>query len=420
MVDEYDTKLGAAVKERRRIAEKLRRSQERYRALVETAFAGINITDPDENLTFVNSGFAELLGYAPEELEGTNLANLTTPSEFSRYREFTRRRLGGLRNYYESTLLRKDGTHLRALISASPLTAADGSFEGTIAVIIDITDLRRAEAELARARTAYTEDLEEMVRARTRELEETQAQLIQSEKMGAMGKLAAGVAHEINNPAGVLLMKLKFLLSVADEEALSHRAASTLQVAVQQTERIEQIVDNLLSFARPSEGVPRAVDVNDIAVAAMDLSVRTLTSYGIEFRKVLASQLPQIDADPTELEQVFINLINNAVDAMPSGGTLTVSTHLKRDHAGESNGDPEGAPTQIVIKVEDTGSGIPPDFLDRIFDPFFTTKKVGEGTGLGLSISYGIVEKLGGRIEVASARNEGTKMFVRLPVRRLR
>ena len=402
MVDEHNTKLGAAIRERRRIAEQLRRSQERYRALVETAFAGISITDSEERLTLVNPGLCEMLGYEATELQGKSLAELSDPDEFVRYTEYTRHRQQGLRNHYETEIIHKDGSRLNALISASPLTAADGSFEGTIAVIVDVTELRRAEAALAEAKREYTENLEDTVKERTRALNQAQAQLLQSEKMAAMGKLAAGVAHEINNPAGVLSMKLNFLLSIADEEGLSSRAVSTLQVAVEQTARINQIVESLLSFSRPSSGIPLIVDVNEVATAALSLSGRALSANGIEFRSELRSGASAVKADPTELEQVLINLINNAVDAMPEGGVLTVST------ATTGN--------EVKIQVEDTGDGIPDGIKGFIFDPFFTTKQVGKGTGLGLSVSYGIVEKLGGRIEVDTLHGRGTAMTVYLPV----
>ena len=406
MVDEYNTKLGAAIRERRRIAEQLRRSQERYRAVVETAFAGLTITDSEERLTLVNPGLCEMLGYEAGELQGKSLAELTDPAEFVRYTEYTRRRQQGLRNHYETFLIRRDGSRLITLISASPLTAADGSFEGTIAVIIDITELRRVEAALAEAQSAYTDKLADTVRERTRALDQAQAQLVQSEKMAAMGKLAAGVAHEINNPAGVLLMKLNFLLSIADEEGLSSRAVSTLQVAVEQTARINQIVESLLSFSRPSSGIPQTVDVNEVASAALSLSGRALVANGIDLRAELSPGTLAVKADPNELEQVLINLINNAVDSMPQGGILTLST------AGAGAG---AVSDEVVIRVADTGCGIPADFMDVIFDPFFTTKPVGEGTGLGLSVSYGIVEKLGGRMEVDTVRHRGTTMAVLLP-----
>ena len=220
---------------------------------METAFAGISMTDSHERLTFVNLGVCEMLGYEAEELQGKSLAELTDPDEFERYREYTQRRQEGLRNYYQTSIRHKNGSPLNILISASPLTTADGSFEGTIAVIIDISVLRRAEAELEEAKRAYTENMEDTVREHTWALDLAQAQLIQSEKM------AAGVAHEVNNPAGVLLMKLNFLLSIVDEESLSDCAVLTLQVAVEQTARINQIFENLLSFSRPSSGTPPTV-----------------------------------------------------------------------------------------------------------------------------------------------------------------
>lgn len=415
MVEEHNTKLGAAIRERRRIAEQLRRSQERYRALVEAAFAGISMTDFDERLTFVNPGLCEMLGYEADELQGKSLSELTDPDEFGRYTEYTQRRQKGLRNYYETSLFHKNGSALNVLISASPLTAADGSFEGTIAVIIDITVLRRAEAHLEEAKRAYTENLEETVRERTRELGQAQAQLIQSEKMAAMGKLAAGVAHEVNNPAGVLVMKLKFLLSIAGEESLSNRAISTLQVAVEQTARINQIVENLLSFSRPSSGIPQIVDVNTVAAAAVSLSASAMSASGLDFRTELHSRPLPVKADPNELEQVLINLVNNAVDAMPDGGILTVSTEPSASRSSPGQGEEGARIEDVTIKVGDTGNGIPDDFKELIFDPFFTTKQVGKGTGLGLSISYGIVEKLGGHIEVETVRHRGTTMIVRLP-----
>ncbi len=411
MVEEHNTKLGVALRERRRIAEQLRRSQERYRALVETAFAGISMTDSDERLTFVNPGLCEMLGYEADELQGKSLSELTDPDEFQRYAEYTQHRQKGLRNYYETFIYHKNGSPLTTLISASPLTAADGSFEGTMAVIIDITVLRRAEAELEEAKRAYTENLEDTVKERTRALALAQAQLIQSEKMAAMGKLAAGVAHEVNNPAGVLLMKLNFLLSIAEEESLSSRAVSTLQVAVEQTARINQIVENLLSFSRPSSGIPQTIDVNEVVGVAQSLSVRAMSANGLDFKTELCPRPLLVKADPNELEQVLINLINNAVDAMPEGGTLSLSTEATTDGPAEYGGVTE----MVTIKVTDTGNGIPDDFKDLIFDPFFTTKQVGKGTGLGLSVSYGIVEKLGGRIEVETVRHRGTTMTVRLP-----
>lgn len=226
-----------------------------------------------------------------------------------------------------------------------------------------------------------------------------QASLLQSERMAAMSKLAAGVAHEINNPTGVLLMKLKFLLSVADQEALSERAVSTLQVAVEQTERIEMIVENLLNFSRVSETTPRAVDVNMVGAAAV--AQQHVTEAGPKLTWQPGDGSLTVLADAGELQQVFSHLLDNATYAAGSEGQVDVHTSLKDD--------------RITFVVCDDGQGIPDDFRPRIFDPFFTTRPVGEGTGLGLAIAWGIVQRCGGSIDVHSVRRQGTTMTVNLP-----
>ncbi|MBT3341932.1 MAG: hypothetical protein HN712_07675 [Gemmatimonadetes bacterium] len=223
----------------------------------------------------------------------------------------------------------------------------------------------------------------------------------QAAKMAAMSKLAAGVAHEINNPCGVLLMKLKFLLSIADEEQLSSRAISTLGVAVEQTERIQTIVDSLVRFSRPTQSMPRPVDVNEAIDGAL---ARTDLPASVSLNRTLSEGLPQVVADPEQLQQVIVEVLSNAVDAMPNGGTLTVTSQLLPT-----------APGELAIQIRDTGGGIPADFIDRIFDPFFTTKAVGKGTGLGLAVSYGAMQRFGGRIEVTSERGVGTLAQIFLP-----
>lgn len=399
MTDVARTRLAAALDEERlRLLDELHDSQQRYRALFDSAFAGIGITDADETFTLANGALEQLLGYGPGELVGTRLSEVTDDDEFSRYQELTRRRQEGERESYETTVVRRDGQERHVLISASPLVDGDGGFAGTMAVVVDVTEQRRVEARLAQEQERHTQQLQETVQQRTRELAQAQARLVQSEKMAAMGRLAAGVAHEINNPAGVLLMKLKFLLSIADDEGLSERARGTLGVAVEQTERIERIVENLLEFSRPSEGTPRPVALNDVAEAALRLG---RPPGGATLRWEPAADLPAVEADPNELQQVVVNLVDNATDAAGDDGTVVVAT--------ERDGD------EVTLRVTDDGAGIPEDFLDRIFDPFFTTKPVGEGTGLGLSVSYGIVEKFGGTITVDSRRHQGTTMTVRLP-----
>ena len=387
------------------IEEALRKSEERYRAVAETAFAGISITDVDENIIYANPAFAHMLGYSDGELLGVNLANLTGPNEFFRFQQLTEQRQRGVCNHYETHLYRKNRSSISALVSASPLTDRDGSFEGTLAVVLDISERKRVQLELQKAKEAYTERLEDMVDERTRELKVTQAQLIHSEKMASLGNLAAGVAHEINNPTGVLLMKLKFLLSIADSERLSRKTVSSLDVAVQQIDRIARITESLLSFSRQDQGTPVEIDLNKTIETALILSELALSSQKIELSVSLDPDLPKVLADPTDLEQVVINLLSNAVDAMPGGGRLEVAT-LSDSSAG----------SQVVFTVIDSGNGIPEEHMSRIFDPFFTTKEVGKGTGLGLSVSFGIIEKLGGHIGVESNSGAGTSFTILLPI----
>ena len=200
--------LEGAEKKRLQVENELRESQKLYRALIETAFAGIGITDVEENLTFANPALGDIMGYGVDELIGINLSRFVEGEEYNRYQELTEQRLQGFRNAYETRVRRRDGSLINVLISGSPLADEDGEFIGVLTVVFDITELRRAEQELERNKRAYTDQLEAMVRERTNQLEEAQAKLIQSAKLAAVGQLAAGVAHEINNPVGVLLMKL--------------------------------------------------------------------------------------------------------------------------------------------------------------------------------------------------------------------
>ncbi|MBT7420190.1 MAG: PAS domain S-box protein [Gemmatimonadetes bacterium] len=393
--------LEGAEKKRLQVENELRESQKLYRALIETAFAGIGITDVEENLTFANPALGDIMGYGVDELIGINLSRFVEGEEYNRYQELTEQRLQGFRNAYETRVRRRDGSLINVLISGSPLADEDGEFIGVLTVVFDITELRRAEQELERNKRAYTDQLEAMVRERTNQLEEAQAKLIQSAKLAAVGQLAAGVAHEINNPVGVLLMKLKFLLSVAKRENLTAKAMATLDIAVEQAGRIADIVQDLLNFSRTPTDRPQSLNLNERIHSSLRLSHRLLTDRRIDLHLDLCEELPSVLGDPVEFEQVLINLLNNAVEAMADGGELHLASYAE---AG-----------QVVISLRDTGEGIEAEDLGSIFDPFFTTKNFGEGTGLGLSISYGIVQKMGGSIEVESELGSGAVFHIRLP-----
>jgi two-component system, NtrC family, sensor kinase len=245
-------------------------------------------------------------------------------------------------------------------------------------------------------------ELEEKVQARTAELEEKSRQLIRAreelartEKLAAIGSLAAGVAHEINNPAAIIRGNAEIILSLP---SCSEGHREEAQVILRQTERISSITQNLLTFARHKAAVGDRIDVSELMADVLVRIPHQAPLGKVEVRKELASPLPAIEADAEQLRQVFNNLLLNALQVMEGQGRLTVKT--RRDGGF------------VLIEVADSGPGIPPENLKKIFDPFFTTRR--GGTGLGLSVSYGIVQALGGAIDVESEPGKGALFRVRL------
>jgi PAS domain S-box-containing protein len=232
-------------------------------------------------------------------------------------------------------------------------------------------------------------------------------QLLQSSKLASLGELVGGIAHEINNPTGIIVMRSAGLMQEATGRDLPEDVIDDIEVIQRQSDKIAQITSGLLAFSRQAPFSPNATDVNRMVSNAVGLVDHVLKSRSIVSRLDLDRDLPPAVLDPTRLEQVLLNLFNNAMDAMADGGELVLGTGTAVGKKGEA---------QVRISVSDTGTGIAEEDLDRIFDPFFTTKEVGKGTGLGLSISYGIVQEHGGRLEVDSQPGEGATFHIVLPV----
>jgi len=245
--------------------------------------------------------------------------------------------------------------------------------------------------------------LEKKVEGRTSEIKEMQAHLIQSEKLASIGKLAAGVAHEINNPLGGILMYGHLLLEEAEENS---QASETLKKVIKETSRCKEIVRGLLNFARPKEPEMSDIDINGLLEKSLSLLEKQVLFQNIKVEKRFSPDLKKIIADEDQLQQVFTNIILNAAEAMDNKGTLTISTAWSKDR------------DHIEIHFRDTGHGIREEDLKRLFEPFYTTKEVGKGTGLGLAISYGIVQKHGGHIEAQSQIEKGSTFMVKLPLKR--
>lgn len=235
------------------------------------------------------------------------------------------------------------------------------------------------------------------------------ASLVESSKLAALGKLAAGVAHEINNPLAVIKEKagwMKDLLGTGDMAASEHyqELQTSIQKIEQHVERARKVTHRLLGFARRMEPVRELVDVNHVIDESIDFLENEARYRHIDIQTDYWEDLPKTKSDTGQLQQVFLNLIDNAIDAIDKDGEINIKTE---HHAKDK---------EIAVVIKDTGKGMSKEMTKRIFDPFFTTKKQGQGTGLGLSISYGIIEKLGGRITIDSQEGHGSTFTVFLPV----
>ncbi len=294
------------------------------------------------------------------------------------------------------------------LLAATKATAL-GNFDQTIPVHShdELGELSEAYNnmifELKKSRDAieeWTQTLERRVEERTRELQQVQDQLIRAGKMAALGELAAGVAHEINNPLTGVLTFSSLMLKKVDE---NHPWKKDLENIVQQTTRCRNIVKGLLDFARQRKPDKKESDVHTLINNTLLLLEKQAPFQNIQIIKDFHPDLPKLLIDADQIQQVFMNILLNAADAMGgNAGVLTIQTALKDGKA--------------EISFTDTGCGIPSEHLSKLFDPFFTTKQTGKGTGLGLAISYGIIQSHNGEIEVESEMGKGSTFRIKLPI----
>ena len=232
-------------------------------------------------------------------------------------------------------------------------------------------------------------------------------QVIETGKLATVGELAAGVAHEINNPVAIMVEEAGWIQDLFEEGIEREGHVEEVHRALRQIEnqgrRCKEITHKLLSFARRSDSQVQTVDLRELMGEVVDLLSKKSHFANVEMRVNLQPDLPAIQASVTELQQVFMNILHNALDAMEkTGGEILINSDLE-----------DG---ELILSFEDTGPGIPASILGRLFDPFFTTKPVGKGTGLGLSICYGIIQRMGGRIDVESQVGSGTTFHVVLPL----
>lgn len=278
----------------------------------------------------------------------------------------------------------------------------EGKINGILITSNDVT--RRVHLE--EALKQYTMELEYKVDKETATARKLEQQVLHSEKLAALGRLAAGIAHEIGNP----LTSISTFAQLLREMATDEFAKSSLDIINNHIERIADIVRQMSAFSRPAEPNIKYLQVNDILQSSLDLMrLDKRMKSTIEISMSLDPGLPKTMIDEGQISQVFINIILNALDAMPDGGRLSVSTTIGKDEQGHD---------AIFISFSDTGIGIPPEDIAKIFDPFYTTKEAGKGTGLGLAVSYNIIKRFRGDIKVESRVGEGTTFTVILPVQK--
>jgi signal transduction histidine kinase len=246
------------------------------------------------------------------------------------------------------------------------------------------------------------------------ELKNTQMKLIQTAKLESIGRLAAGVAHEVKNPLAVIQLGVDYLNRATKDDA-SVDLVETIQEMADAVQRADSVIKGLLNFSRSEKLALVPVDLNSVIGESLALIRHELAKNHIALEQNLAEGLPKVELDQNKVKQVFINMFMNAVQAMGSNGTLLVKTALHQTIAGTAGQNPANG--SVVVQIEDTGSGIPEDKLDKLFEPFFTTKPVGSGTGLGLSVSRNIIELHRGSIKIANRTDiRGAAVTIMFPV----
>jgi PAS domain S-box-containing protein len=363
--------------------------EERNKAQQYLNIAGVIIVAINDKgiVTLINKKGCDVLGYREEEIVGKNWFDLCVPETMIRERKdnFKKVMTGEKEEAedYENLILTKCGEERIIAWHNTTLRDEKGGIIGTLSSGEDIT-LRK----------------------------QTEEELIRSEKLVSLGQLAASVAHEVNNPLAGIMVYIKLLLKRYKERKIQNENTKKQLLKIEkELERTTRIIRNLLDFARQSEPNIRPVNINKVLEAALLLVEHQINLENIKLVRKSEARLPLVLADFDKIQQVFVNIIMNAIQAMPDGGNLTISTSVAKGvRIGESLKD------TVRIDIKDTGVGISKENMSKLFTPFFTTKEKGKGVGLGLPVVHGIIEQHKGKIKVASESNVGTTFTIYLEV----
>jgi PAS domain S-box-containing protein len=375
---------------RRRAEAELRASEERFRELIENANDIIFTCDISGNFTSLNRAGQELTGYSNEEALKMNFAEVVPPGHIEKTREMlSRKAVADVATIYELEIITKSGERAELEVSSRTILD-DGKPVGVQGVARDITERKRMQGALRAS----------------------QVQLQQSQKLEAIGRLAGGIAHDFNNLLTAILGYSDLSLRHIDpQNPVAHHIEEVKKAA----QRASSLTRQLLAFSRKQILEPKLLDLNHV-IRDMNKLMNRLIGEDIEFDANLDPDIGGVMADPGQIEQVLLNLVVNARDAMPNGGRVTIETaNIYLDDAYVRERPPMKPGHYVMLTITDNGMGIDAQTLTRIFEPFFTTKEVGKGTGLGLSTVYGIVKQSGGFVWAESELDLGTTFKVYLP-----
>jgi PAS domain S-box-containing protein len=415
------------ITDRKRVEDDLRELRRKNQMILDAAGEGIYGLDANGNTTFVNPAAAAMIGWKVKELIGKNQHDILhhTKSDGTPYPKdecpiYAAFKDGKVHQSDDEVFWRKDGSSFPVEYISTPIWDKDKKLIGSVVIFMDITKRKEAEDELEKHRN----HLKEMVDERTRELKETymelnkeiteklnyQAEAVRSAELASIGELAAGVAHEINNPINGIINCAQMLINKYKPESKDHKVADIIR---KESDRIASIVASLLTLSRTDVKKKSLVQVNDIMADIISLNGAQLRKDGITLEVDMPGDLPLINGNFNQLQQVFLNILSNAryaINEKYPGSNNNKTIKIKGEKAAVDS------KPLVRLTFFDNGVGIPYDILNKIMSPFFTTKPANQGTGLGLSISHGILNDHGGTIKIDSILGQLTKVTIDLPV----
>jgi PAS domain S-box-containing protein len=403
--------------ERHRAEERIASQEAFYHSLVEHIPQSMFRKDLQERFTFANQRFCQALGKPLAEIIGKTDFDFYPQALAAKYQEDDRRviRTGEVFEATEENVS-PTGETIYVQVVKTPIRDAKGSVLGTQCIFWDVTERKRFEEQLQQKNLALASSAEALRRSHE-ELKAAQLQLIQAEKLESIGTLAAGVAHEVKNPLAILQMGLTYLRGKMPAEANGTLVLDEMQDAIQ---RADNITRALLNFAANQSLSVQPADLNLLLQDTLRLVRHELGTAKVELELDLGANLPLAAMDRMQIQQVFVNVLLNAIQAMPGGGVLRVHTFAREiSETAHFEGSRSASrlwrgEMAVVTEIDDTGPGIDEANLARIFDPFFTTKPTGVGTGLGLPVSKKIIDLHGGTIDVRNRPGGGVRVTVSL------